>query len=44
MMESFLLVLGIFVVIEAGFQVANWVYKQLANIPIPGSVETEEEE
>ena len=44
MMDAILLVLGIIVVVEVGFQAVNWIYKRMLNIPIPGSVETEEEE
>ena len=35
-------ILAIFIVIEIGYQLANWVYRRLSNMPIPGSQEEAE--
>lgn len=40
--ESIGFILAIFIVIEIGYQLANWVYKRLSNMPIPGSQEEAE--
>jgi hypothetical protein len=43
MFKTFLFILVLFVSIEVFYQAANLLVKKLNNIPIPGSVETEEE-
>ncbi len=43
MIESVLIVLGLFLLFEIAYQVVNLVVRKLNNIPIPGSVEKEEE-
>ena len=37
--ESIGFILAIFIVIEIGYQLANWVYGRLSNMPIPCSHE-----
>ena len=44
MIEGFWFIIGLFVVIEVGYQLTNLVVKKLNNIPIPNSAESGEEE
>ena len=42
MIEGFWFLVALLIIIEIGYQLANWVYKRLSNMPIPGSQEEAE--